>query len=105
MINSVPQNYGVFPGVYPGPNPNSIYPVMYENHSNPEAEQFRTKINDEIKFKQAYVRVEFLQHALSKYDKELTQIQKNVLTGELQDAQRTMALLQQQLNSKYGVKN
>jgi len=105
MINSVPQNYGVYPGVYTVPNNNSIYPVMYENHTNPEAEQFRRKINDEIQFKQAYIKVEFLQHTLSKYDKELTQVQKNVLNGELQNAQREFAILQQQLNSKYGVKN
>lgn len=105
MINPVPQSYGVYPGVYPGPNPNSMYPVMYENHTNPEAEQFRKKTLDEIQFKQAYVKVEFLQNTLNKYDKELTQVQKNVLNGELQNAQREFALLQQQLNSKYGVKN
>ncbi len=77
---------------------------MVENHSNPEAEKFRAEIGDEIKFKQASIKVEFLQHLLDTH-KEFTQVQKNVLSAELQDAQRDLALLQQQLNNKYGVRN
>ncbi len=97
MINPVPQNIGVYPGANP-----SIYPVMYENHTNPEAEKFREKTLDEIKFKQAYVKVEFLQNTLEKYKNELTKPQQNVLNAELANAQRELALLKQQLNAKYG---
>lgn len=94
MVSQIPQNVGFYPG---------CQPTMIENHTNPEAEQFRAKINDEIKFKQAYVRMEFLQNTLNKCSNELTQVQKNVLIAELTDAQRTFATIQQQLNSKYNV--
>lgn len=97
MINPVPQNIGVYPGANP-----SIYPVMYENHTNPEAEKFREKTLDEIKTKQAYVKVEFLQNTIEKYKNELTKPQQNVLNAELANAQRELALLKQQLNAKYG---
>lgn len=98
MINSVPQNYGVYPGAYPG-----IYPTMYENHTNPEAEQFRAKVNSEIKLQQAGLKVQFLQHTLNDSDnhvpnKEMTQVQRNVVVAELQNAQRELALLKQQFN-------
>ena len=93
MINPVPQNMGVYPGAT-----QSIYPVMIENHTNPEAEQFRQKINGEIRIKQAYVRLEFLQNTLSYYANTLTQPQKNVLNAEIQNAQRELALLKQQFN-------
>ena len=91
MINPVPQSIGVYPGANP-----SIYPMMYENHTNPEAEQFRQKINGEIRIKQAYVRLEFLQNTLSRYANSLTQPQKNVLNAEIQNAQREFDLLKQQ---------
>ena len=90
MVNSVPQNIGVYPGAYP-----SIRPTMIENHTNSEAEQFRNKVNGEIKIKQAYVRMEFLKNTLEHYNNELTIPQKNVLNAELADAQRELALLQQ----------
>lgn len=94
MINPMPQNIGFYPG---------YGPMMIENHTNPEAEQFRQKMNDEIQFKQAYVRLEFLQNTLSKYANELTQVQKNVLNAEIQNAQRDLSVLQYNLNAKYGV--
>ncbi len=97
MVNSVNvQNAGFYPG---------CTPVMIENHSNPEAETFREKVLDEIKTKQAYVKVEFLQNTLEKYKNELTKPQQNVLNAELDNAQRELALLRQQLNAKYGVVN
>ena len=101
MFNSIPQNVGAYPGVYQGPNPNTLYPVMYENHTNPEAEQFRAKVNSEIQLQQAKLRVEFLQNTLKDADnhvpnKEMTQVQRNVVFAELQDAQRNFALLKQQ---------
>lgn len=98
MINQVPQNISVYSSAYRG-----IYPTMIENHTNSEAEQFRNKLNDEIKVKQAYVRMEFLKNTLEKHGSELTKPQKNVLNAELTDAQRDIVLLQQQLNTKYGV--
>ena len=88
------QNAGFYPG---------CSPVMIENHTNPEAEAFRQKLYDEIRTKQAYVKVEFLQNTLEKYKNELTMPQQNVLNAELQNAQRDFALLKQQLNAKYGV--
>lgn len=96
MINSIPQNIGYYP---------AYGPMMVENHTNPEAEQFRQKMNDEILCKQAYVRLEFLQNTLSKYAGELTQVQKNVLNAEIQSAQRNFAVIQYNLNAKYGVVN
>ena len=93
MVNQVPQNIGAYSG---------IYPTMIENHTNPEAEQFRQKLNDEIQTKQANVRIEFLQNTLEKYKNTLTKPEQNVLICELSSAQREFALLQQQLNSKYG---
>ena len=95
MINPVPQNIGYYPA----------YPMAPAPQVSAEAQQFRQKTNDEISVKQAYVRVEFLQNTLEKYNNELTQEQKNVLTADLQDAQRTFAMLKQQLDSKYGVRN
>lgn len=92
MLNSVSKDVRFYPG---------ISPTIIENHTNSEAEQFRNKINDEIKFKQAYVRMEFLKNTLEKYNGNFTQPQKNVLNAELNDAQRELALLQQQLNAKY----
>ena len=92
MISPVPQNVGFYPG---------FIPAMVENHSNPEAEQFRTKVNNEIKLQQAEIRVQFLQNTLEASDKhmpnkEMTQVQRNVIVAELQDAQRELALLKQQ---------
>ena len=92
MINPVPQNIGYYPA----------YPMVPTPQVSAEAQQFRQKTNDEISVKQAYVRVEFLQNTLEKYNNELTQEQKNVLTADLLDAQRTFAMLKQQLNAKYG---
>lgn len=98
MINPVPQNIGVYPGANP-----SIYPVMYENHTNPEAEQFRSKLYQEIKLNQAEVKVQFLQNTLNASDthqpnKEMTKVQRNVAEAELQNAQRELALLKQQFS-------
>jgi len=95
MVNQVPQNIGYY----------QAYPMAPIPQVSAEAQQLRQKANDEISVKQAYVRVEFLQNTLEKYSNELTQEQKNVLTADLQDAQRTYAALKQQLNNKYGVCN
>lgn len=97
MVDAVNvQNAGFYPG---------CAPVMLENHTNPEAEAFRQKMLDEIATKQAYVKVEFIQNTLTKYQNELTKPQQNVLNAELLNAQRELASLQQQLNAKYGVMN
>ena len=84
-----------------------FYPGCHQVVANPavqsEMTSFKDKINDEIQFKQAYVKVDFLKNTLEKHGKELTPVQKNVLMAELQEAQRELANLQQQLNAKYGV--
>ena len=98
MINPVPQNMGVYPGAT-----QSIYPVMIENHTNPEAEKFREKLYQEIKLNQAEIKVQFLQNTLNASDthqpnKEMTKVQRNVAEAELQNAQRELALLKQQFS-------
>lgn len=82
--------------------PGCYRPVFIENHSNPQAKAIAEKINDEIKVKQSYVKVEFLQNTLERH-KELTKPERNVLEGMLADAQRELLQLQCQLNNKYGV--
>lgn len=93
MTDSKPQDVRFYSG---------IAPTRIENHKNQGTEQLVNKINEEIKCKQAYVRVEFLKNTLERHNNELTQPEKNALNAELSDAQRELALLKQQLCAKYG---
>ena len=97
-MNQVSQNIGVYPVGYP-----SLYPTMIENHTNPEAEQFRQKVYQELQLQQAELKVQFLQNTLNASDnrqpnKEMTKVQRNVVVAELQNAQRELALLKQQFS-------
>lgn len=98
MMNSVPQNAGIYSGVY-----TNGYPMMVENHTNPETEQFRAKLYSEIQLQQTELKVQFLQNTLNASDnhqpnKEMTMAQRYVVVSELQNAQRELALLKQQFS-------
>lgn len=81
-----------YPGCYAAANVGAI--------SNPQVNPIVEKINDEISYKQAYVKVEFLQNTLDRH-KDLTSSERVALEGMLRNSQREMSQLQQKLNAKY----
>lgn len=84
-----PVNY---PGCYA---PANVGYVAY-----PQQNPIVAKLNDEISYKQAYVKVEFLQNTLDRH-KDLNPAERNAIEIMLRDAQRDLAILKQQLDMKY----
>lgn len=68
--------------------------------TNPQVTTFVNGINDEIKFKQANVKIEFLQHLVNEH-KELPAPEREAAENMLRDAQRELAQLKCQLDNKY----
>lgn len=79
MLNSV--NY---PQYYP-------HVMVDEVRPNPQVKLTVQKVNEEIKIKQAYVKVEFLENTLK--NKELSKPERFTLEYMLQDAKREFAQL------------
>ena len=67
----------------------------------PQIDQFRDEVADEIRYRQATVKVEFLERVLNEPD--LPADKRQVIETDLRDAQRDLAQLQQDLNKKYNV--
>ena len=84
-----------YPGCYATANVGGV--------QNQPANPIVAKLKDEIAYKQAYIKVEFLQNTLERH-KELSPSERNAVEGMLRDAQREMASLKQQLDAKYPVK-
>ncbi len=68
---------------------------------DPKIEQFRDELADEILYRQATVKVDFLKRVLE--DPNLPQDKRQVIEDDLRGAQRDLAQLQQELNKKYNV--
>jgi len=83
--------------------PGCYAPKFVENHSNPQADAFAKKMNDEIQMQQAKAKVEFIKNTLVNHEKELSQPEKNVLQYMYKDAQIELAQLTYKLNNKYNV--
>lgn len=88
MINSV--NYPLY-----------YTPIFVEDHSNPEVKAIVKKINEELKIKQAYVKVEFIENTLK--NPNLTKPQRFTLEYMLKDAQREFTMLKIQYKNKQEV--
>ena len=69
--------------------------------ANPEVGKFRSEIADEILYRQATVKVEFLQRVLN--EPNLPPDKRQAIEEDLRGAQRDLAQLQQELNTKYNV--
>ncbi len=83
-----------YPGCYATANVGGV--------SSTQANPIVAKLKDEIAYKQAYVKVEFLQNTLEKH-KDMNLAERNAVEGMLRDAQREIAQLKQQLDAKYPV--
>lgn len=69
--------------------------------ANQEVSKFRSEMADEILYRQATVKVEFLQRVLN--EPNLPPDKRQAVEEDLRGAQRDLAQLQQELNAKYNV--
>ena len=69
--------------------------------ANQEVSKFRSEMADEILYRQATVKVEFLQRVLN--EPNLPADKRQAVEEDLRGAQRDLAQLQQELNAKYNV--